>query len=99
MVREWADVQVTTAAQETMEDAVISVYRIPRARLAGVPMGTAWLMATHAWKLSSALQCHNAVRMVRGAFPRSKFVMVTLTVWMVLMKWTVSTSHPALIVS
>lgn len=78
-----------------MEDAVISVYQIPRAGLAGVPVGTAWLTATPVWKLSSALRCHNAVRMVKGAFPRSKFAMVTLTVWMALMKWTVSTSYPA----
>lgn len=47
--------QVTTAAQKITEDAVISVYQIPRARLAGVPVDTAWLMATHVWKLSSAL--------------------------------------------
>lgn len=72
--------QVTTAAQKTMEDAVISVYQIPRAGLAGVPVDTAWLTATPVWKLSSVLQRRNAVRMVKGAFPRSKFAMVTLTV-------------------
>lgn len=88
-------VQVTTAVQKTMEDAVISVYQTLRARLAGVPVGTAWLMGTHVWKVSSALRHHSVVRMVRSAFPWSKFAMVRLTVWMDLMKWTVSISYPA----
>lgn len=79
-------IQVTTAAPKTMEDAVTSVYQILRARLAGVPWGTAWLMVICAWKLSSALHHHDVVRMVRSAFSRSKFAMVTLTVWMDLMK-------------
>lgn len=88
-------IQVTTAAPKTMEDAVTSVYQILRARLAGVPWGTAWLMVICAWKLSSALRHHDVVRMVRSAFPWSKFATVTLTVWMDLMKWPVSTSYPA----
>lgn len=91
-------IQVTTAAPKTMEDAVTSVYQILRARLAGVPWGTAWSMVTRAWKLSSALRHHDVVRTVRSAFPWSKFATVMLTVWMDLMKSPVSTSYPAPIV-
>lgn len=91
-------IQVTTAAPKTMEDAVTSAYQILRARLAGVPWGTAWSTVTRAWKLSSALRHHDVVRMVRSAFPRSKFATVMLTVRMDLMKWPVSTSYPAPVV-
>ncbi|KAB1257521.1 Low-density lipoprotein receptor-related protein 2 [Camelus dromedarius] len=79
---------VVTVVQKTMEDAAISVYQTLKDRLVNVPVGTTWLTDINVLKLSNALRHHNPVRMVRSAFPWSKFVMVKLTVWMDLMKWT-----------
>lgn len=87
------DPQVIIAAQKIMEDVATSVYQIPRVRLASVPVGTTWLMQTNVLRLSSALCLHSLVRMVRNAFPWSKFAMVIVTVLMDLMKWTVSTAY------
>lgn len=72
-----------------MEDVAIYVYQTLKDRLVNVPVGTTWLTQTNAWKLSDALRHHYPVRMVRDAFPWSKYVMVVLTAWMNLMKWAV----------
>lgn len=88
------DPQVITAAQKTMEGAAISVCQTPKDGLVNVPVGTTWLTQADVVKPSCALSHHNPVRMVRSAFPWSKFVMAMPTVWMDLMKWAVSNSYP-----